>query len=124
MTARMILRHIPLLLGLLALFLGTTGCATRKVDWTARVGTYTFDQAVLELGPPAKQARLTDGTTVAEWMTQRGHTDAYYAPYYGYRYRYYGPVYSYPAVTTWPDVFLRLTFNPEGKLVAWKKVSL
>jgi hypothetical protein len=88
------------------------------------VGTYTFDQAVLEMGPPTKTARLTDGTVVADWMTQRGYTESHYLPAYGYGYRYYAPVYSYPVVTTWPDVFLRLTFNPAGTLVAWKKVSL
>ena len=54
---------IALLLALLAL----TGCATRnKIDWSARVGNYTFDQTVLELGPPDKQTKLSDGTVVAE----------------------------------------------------------
>ena len=38
------------------------GCKTTKpIDWNSRVGTYTFDQAVTELGPPDKQATLSDG---------------------------------------------------------------
>src|SRR5882757_1570315 len=46
------------------------GCkSTPKVDWDARVGSYTYDQAVTDLGPPDKQAKLTDGYTVAEWIT-------------------------------------------------------
>lgn len=104
-----------------------TGCATskNKIDWNSRVGTYTYDQAVLDMGPPAKEAKLQDGTVVAEWMTQRGYTDAYYPPYYyPYRHRYYGPTFATPMVSTYPDVFLRLTFNPDKKLVAWKKVTL
>lgn len=46
---------------------GMMGCATRKVDWSSRAGNYTFDQAVIELGPPDKSAKLGNGTTVAEW---------------------------------------------------------
>ena len=46
------------------------GCKTTPpVDWQARVGTYTYDQAVTDLGPPDKQAKLTDGETVAKWVT-------------------------------------------------------
>jgi len=107
--------------------LGLAGCATNKVDWNTRIGSYTYDQAVLDMGPPAKEARLQDGTVVAEWMTEHGHTDAYYAApyYYPYRHRrYYGPVFATPSVVTYPDVFMRLTFNPQGKLTAWKRVTL
>src|SRR5512137_1357360 len=100
-----------------------TGCASHKIDWNARVGNYTFDQAVTELGPPSKQAKLTDGTLVAEWQTQRGYTQTYYTPA-GYRGRYYGG-YGAAPVTTWtPDAFLRLTFDPAGKLVTWKKIVM
>lgn len=112
-----------------ALLLGTFilgGCATNKVDWNARIGNLTFDQAVLEFGPPAKQAKLTDGTVVAEWQTQRGRTHTYYEPVYGhgYRHRYYGPAYPMPVTTSTPDCFLRLTFDPAGQLTAWKKIML
>lgn len=117
--------------GLLVALLVVAGCATRKVNWSARVGSYTFDQAVLDMGPPAKQATLQDGTVVAEWMTQRGYTESYYVAPYGPYWRtgprhrsYYNPVFAMPAVTTWPDVYLRLTFSPEGQLKAWKKVAL
>ena len=44
----------------------TTGCKTApKIDWNSRVGNYTYDQAVAELGPPDKSAKLSDGKTVA-----------------------------------------------------------
>ncbi len=46
------------------------GCKTTpKVDWNSRIGHYTFDQAITELGPPDKTAKLSDGRTVAEWVT-------------------------------------------------------
>lgn len=110
----------------LLLVLVVAGCATTKVDWAARVGSYTHDQAIVELGPPDKQATLTDGSVVAEWLTRRGRGVAYVggAGYYGYpgHAGYYGGF--YPAyVTSGPDYFLRLTFGPNGKLAAWKKFA-
>jgi len=99
------------------------GCATRKIDWSGRVGHYTFDQAIAEIGPPDKQAKLTDGTLVAEWLTRRGYHQVYATGgYYGSPYRSwpYPPTY----VDTYaPDYFLRLTFGPDGRLQAWKKLT-
>jgi hypothetical protein len=61
---------LPAILALAIAFI--VGCKTTPpVDWNSRVGTYTFDQAVIELGPPDKQAKLSDGKTVAEWITHR-----------------------------------------------------
>src|SRR6185503_19674983 len=48
------------------------GCAsTPKVDWNARVGNFTYDQAVAEMGPPDKSTKLSDGSTVADWITRK-----------------------------------------------------
>ncbi len=54
----------------LAVALFVAGCATNRVDWDSRVGVFTYDQAVTELGPPDKQAKLTDNRTVAEWISR------------------------------------------------------
>ena len=101
------------------------GCASQRIDWSARVGSYTFDQAVLDMGPPDKQAKLQDETLVAEWLTRRGgYSPSYIGPAYYHPYSpwYYGGYYGYTE-SSWPDYFLRLTFNPDGKLTAWKKFS-
>jgi hypothetical protein len=91
------------------------GCRTPQVDWGARVGNFTYDQAILELGPPDKAAQLGDGTIVAEWMTYRGRPD------YTHRIYTYRSVWdSYePGV---PDRFLRLTFAPDGVLMDTRRV--
>lgn len=107
------LRALPLL----ALLLLLAACASTKTSWDARVGQYSYDQAVLELGPPDKSATLENGTRVAEWLTVRGHAGRSVVSGYGY----------YPGHTVWfepgaPDVFLRLTFGPDGKLKEWKRV--
>src|SRR5947209_6029496 len=108
-------------LWLLALTLSflVTGCASQKIDWAPRIGNYTFDQAVLELGPPDKQARLQDGTTVAEWLTRQGYAYAYPGFGYGYYpYSFGGPI--APAYMESPNYYLRLIFGPDGKLKASK----
>jgi hypothetical protein len=104
---------------LLVLFLA--GCATTpKIDWAGRVGTFTYDQAVLDFGPPDRYAKLTDGTVVAEWVTRRGYTRSYLTLGYGYGYGCW-PYYPTYLDTCPPDYFLRLTFDAGGKLKAWKK---
>jgi hypothetical protein len=106
---------------LAALAVLLAGCATPHIDWASRVGGYTYDQAVLDIGPPDKYAKLSDNTVVAEWLTHRGYS---YAPApFAYAYSgFYGPYYTayYGTITT-PDYFLRLTFGPDGQLKAWKK---
>lgn len=105
------------------------GCASNKIDWNSRLGTYTFDQAVVELGPPDKSANLTDGTVVAEWMTRPGspggYSDIYYyggpRPYPYWRGYYYPPAYYYDPPS--PAYFLRLVFNPEGQLTEWRRLA-
>jgi hypothetical protein len=90
-----------------AILLG--GCATNRVDWNARVGQYTYDDAITELGVPDRSATLTDGTTVAEWLTSRG---ASYGTSHGFGWRFQ----TYD-VTQFPDRYLRLVFGPDKRLI-------
>lgn len=100
------------------------GCSTNKVDWAARVGAYTFDQAVIELGPPDKQATLSDGTRVADWMTRRGGVRRVtVGPYYTAGPHGYGSAYPTYVDHRIPDFFLRLVFSAEGNLEEWKKLT-
>jgi len=106
-----------LLLGLWA------GCAsTPKVDWDTRVGNYTYDEAVKELGPPDRFAQTGDGTTVAEWFLKYGPTFSF-----GFGMSSFGPhggVGSSQGVTTGGAAqYLRLTFDAESKLARWDRVS-
>jgi hypothetical protein len=101
----------------------SAGCTTTRVDWASRVGVYTFDNAVVDLGPPDKQAKLQDETVVAEWMTTRGGTFMYPSPGYGYHYQYWDSTPPLPRYIDSPDYYLRLTFGPDGRLQAWKKFA-
>ncbi len=95
---------------------GLSGCTLPpKVDWASRVGTYTFDTSVKELGPPEKSATLSDATRVAEWLAVRGTSTASYHSFPD------GHVSRTEGVRG-PDQWLQLTFSPDGKLTAWKRV--
>jgi hypothetical protein len=100
------------------------GCATR-IDWKARVGVYTYDDAVKEFGPPDKSATTSDESVVVEWLTSRGRTHFAAGSIPPGR-----PGYYYPAgiglggeYYSTPDTFLRLTFGPDKKLQAAKRFA-
>ncbi len=96
------------------------GCATQSTAWNNRIGTYTFDQAIIDLGPPDKSAKLTDGRRVAEWITRyNGGGGTAIVSGFG----------SYPGgvgfiQSTGPQYYeskLRLTFTTNNILSAWVK---
>ena len=105
----------------LALLLG--GCAsTPKPDWNTRVGSFTYDQAVAEMGPPDKSAKLSDGSTVAEWFIKHGSSVSFGVGT-GFYSRRGSSVGVGQTVGTSPSgEFLRLTFGADGKLTRWERV--
>ena len=111
-----------ILLALLAAFV-FAGCATGpKIDWASRVGHYTYDQAVLEFGPPDKVAKLDNGIIVANWVTHQGYA---YTTSGAVAYGYYPGGGIAPSYTQGfsPTYYLRLTFGADGKLTEWKKYA-
>jgi hypothetical protein len=105
----------------LLLTLAFVGCSTtKKADWNSRVGSYTYDQAILELGPPDKQAKLSDGQTVAEWITRRsgGTGLAIGTGYYGSG---VGVGVGQSVGSGYSDRSLKLTFGTDGRLSNWSK---
>ncbi|MBL9174682.1 MAG: hypothetical protein JNL10_14185 [Verrucomicrobiales bacterium] len=96
------------------------GCAGRGPDWKSRIGTMTYDEALLELGPPSNVASLTDGTRVAEWLQYSSRV--YSTP--GAGLGGWGPYggWGSPSVGSTPSVYLLLTFAPDGKLLSERRV--
>jgi hypothetical protein len=98
-------------------FLLLTGCLGEpKINWQSRIGTYTYDQAVTELGVPDRSATLSDGSIVGEWLTSRGaeYGTSFPAPR-GFAVQTYD-------VNRFPDEYLSLTFGPDHKLAKSKKM--
>jgi hypothetical protein len=104
---------------LLALVLVVAGCATHRTNWNTRVGNFTYDQAVIELGPPDKQAKLTDGRVVADWITHynTGGTVIFNQGFY------YSPG-GVGYIQTLPNDYvsrLRLIFSANNVLESWSR---
>ena len=101
------------------------GCATHRIDWQSRIGNYTYDQALTEMGPPDKSAKLTDGSVVADWLTQR--SQVFITPgattFYPYGPAGAGIVGAETTAINTPDYYLRLIFDPAGKLKTWKNFA-
>jgi hypothetical protein len=113
-------RYVAVALAAIAL----AGCVTPRIDWSARLGHYTYDQAVKDFGPPDKDAKLSDGTLVAEWLTQRGGMIVQPEGFYPTPYGLAGPLPPTPySETPTPSYYLRLTFAPNGTLEAAKDVA-
>jgi hypothetical protein len=86
------------------------GCKTvSPTDWNSRVGHYTFNEAVADLGQPDKMTKTSDGKTVAQWITLHGHT--------GFSTVGFGP----NLQQTYRDHVLELTFGTNDVLAAWAR---
>jgi len=112
-----------IVLSLIIAVMGLTfaGCkSTPKVDWNSRVGNFTFDQAVTELGPPDKATKLTDGSTVADWV-KRSSGGVSFGVGTGFSSGHSAVGVGQSVGSNFPDKVLRLTFGPDNKLVRWSK---
>ena len=108
---------------MVAAMLTLPGCSSApKADWEGRVGTFTFDQAVLELGPPDRETRLENGTRVGEWLVRRNPTVSF-----GVGTGFSGGATSVgvgQSVSSAPSGrYLRLQFDGEGTLEEWGTVK-
>lgn len=111
------------LTALLAVFLA--GCATspKPIDWSTRIGSYTYDQAVGELGPPDRDTKLTDGTRVGEWhVGERGGVKLSFGLGSYSQHSGVGVGQEIGTVGARHD-YMRLTFGPDGQLKSADRVS-
>lgn len=122
---RLLTLTLLLLLPLVAC-VGPAGCVTsQKQRWTQRVGHYTYDDAVKELGPPERKETTSDGTLVAEWVLRRVQTygvpSAGWGMGWGWRGRW-GMGWGGTDIHSTPEVSLQLHFGPDKRLQTWKEV--
>lgn len=115
---------------IVALALGITGCASHPkgnvaaIDWNSRIGAYTYDQAVAELGRP-DVAGESSGGKFCEWVVKRNPQMSFG---FGVGTGSFGPrggvgVGVGSTITPPPSgEYLRLQFDAVGKLKEWSKV--
>lgn len=101
------------IIGLLA------GCGTTSplVNWNQRVGHYSYDLALVDLGTPVRSTTLSDGSVVADWRTQRSTLGSGRPAGYATQVSLDDPM---PEATPpLPNEYLRLTFGPDQQLTGW-----
>lgn len=97
----------------------------RKVNWSEQIGTYTFDQALAELGKPAVASESSAGKT-AEWVLHRSPQMSFG---FGFGVGSYGHGGSAgvgvgSGISPPPHgEYLRLIFGTNGILTEWTKVK-
>ncbi|MCH2383123.1 MAG: hypothetical protein MK290_10465 [Pedosphaera sp.] len=98
------------------------GCqALQQVDWDGRIGQFSYEQAVAELGRPVEETELSGGMRRAEWITNSGVSTGRALVGAGYQRRTMGVVPLEPTeIHRLRDRYLRLTFDRAGRMVAWE----
>lgn len=121
---------------LLSLTLGLMGCSSSpkpklsrseasKVNWSERVGTYTYDEALADLGKPMAVGESSAGRT-AEWVLKRSPRMSFGFGVGGGSYGGGSGVGVGVGSSVSPPPSgenLRLTFDKTGKLTEWAKVT-
>jgi len=118
---RMNPRSIPHILAALAVAFALAGCASRsRIQWGERIGSFTYDDAIKEYGPPDRKETTSDGVLVAEWTLHRGQVYSYPSAGAGWGWR---SRWGWPGtdVHSTPDQMLRLQFGPDARLRVWKE---
>lgn len=105
-------------------WLASSGCMTAfKKRWDQRVGGFSYDEAVKEMGPPDKKETTSDGVLVAEWVVQRSQVYGTPAAGWGMGWGWRGRMgWVGTDIHSTPERALRLQFGPDKRLETWKEV--
>lgn len=96
-----------------------TACKTTpKIDWAGRVGVYSYDDAVREMGPPDKTTLISTGR-VADWVNGRDRGTAFSFGV-GSHGRGGGVGVGTGTGGSVTEFVLRLTFDGQDKLLTWE----
>ena len=103
------------------------GCASgtripvREVDWGSRIGTYTFEDALSELGEPSAIGESREGRIV-EWVVRQSPGVSIGFGFGGASYGHHTSSGGGIGATVSPPPsgeYLRLRFDQDGKLAEW-----
>jgi hypothetical protein len=97
----------------------TSSQTAQVIDWNNRIGNYTYNQAVTELGIPNRKARLSNGKVVSKWFVQPP-----VGPRFNSGMSYYGNTgfgANQRVGSSYNNRVLQLTFGTNGVLAAWSK---
>jgi len=125
------MKAMPLFLAALCAL--ATGCASssksskpdpKTVNWNERIGAYTFEQAVTDMGKPAVVSESNEGRS-AEWVLRRSPRMSFGFGVGTGSYGSHGGVGVGVGSSVSPPPsgeYLQLNFGTDGQLRAWSKV--
>jgi hypothetical protein len=117
-------------LSLIVLALLTGSCASgpkaniKDVDWRSRIGTYTYEEALAELGDPNVIGETSEGM-VAEWVLRQSPMVSFGFGLGGVGYGHHTSTGVGVGTSVSPPPsgeYLRLRFDKDDKLVEWSRV--
>lgn len=117
-------------LSLIVLVILAGSCASgpktdiKKIDWGSRIGSYTYEEAVAELGEPNVISESIEGKT-AEWVLRQspGVSFGFGLGSAGYGHHTSTGVGVGTSVSPPPSgEYLHLRFDKDGKLAEWSRV--
>jgi len=96
----------------------------KTVNWSERIGAYTYEQALADLGKPAVVGESNDGR-MAEWILRRSPRMSFGFGVGTGSFGSHGGVGVGVGSTVSPPPsgeYLQLKFGPDGQLKEWSKV--
>jgi hypothetical protein len=117
-------------LSLMTLALLTGSCASgpknniSSIDWGSRIGTYTYEEALAELGDPNVVSETSDGM-YAEWVLRQSPAVSFGFGFGGVGYGHHSSTGVGVGTSVSPPPsgeYLHLRFDKDGKLAEWTRV--
>jgi hypothetical protein len=117
-------------LSFIVLALLTGSCAfgpnanIKNIDWGSRIGTYTYEEALAELGEPNVIGETREGM-IAEWVLRRSPMVSFGFGFGGVGYGHHTSTGGGVGTSVSPPPsgeYLHLRFDKDGKLAEWTKV--
>jgi len=117
-------------LSLIVLVFLAVSCASgpktsiKKIDWGNRIGTYTYEEALAELGEPNVMGETSEGK-IAEWVLRRSPMVSFGFGFGGGSFGRHTSTGVGVGTSVSPPPsgeYLRLRFDKDGKLAEWTKV--
>ena len=115
---------------IIVLTLLTASCASgtkatvKNIDWGSRIGTYTYEEALAELGEPDVIGQSSEGM-IAEWVLERSPAVSFGFGFGSGSHGHHTSTGVGVGTSVSPPPsgeYLHLRFNKEGKLAEWTKV--
>jgi len=105
----------------------TSGSKTyvKSIDWGGRIGTYTYEEVLVELGQPDVIGESSEGK-IAEWVIRRSPGISFGVGLGSGSYGHHSSTGVGVGTSVSPPPsgeYLRLRFDREGKLAEWTRVT-